>query len=253
MANSTYLDTVNRVLKRAGQKTIADANTFNGVSGTLTKAQVQAQVYVDEANRMCALEMPGHFLKRKATISTTATLSDNNTGFALNSATSLENLIEDSWFITTTGYGRELKPMSYEDWVRLDPDGHTLQSIPSHYIPWVPSGSGVADRVHFYPAPNAVFTVQYEYYLDPAVLSAATDEIVWPKKFEHLLWTTAGVFLEIVLAEGKAGDFGQFLLPALTTVRQHSQGLSQLTPSVDLGIKMKPFRRGGTRTALSPD
>jgi hypothetical protein len=49
MANSTYLDTVNRVLKRAGQKTIADANTFNGVSGTLTKAQVQAQVYVDEA------------------------------------------------------------------------------------------------------------------------------------------------------------------------------------------------------------
>jgi hypothetical protein len=165
MANSTYFQTVNTCLRRAGQAEIASTTIFDGGSGTLSKIQRQAKQFVDEANRWLMLDQPAEFLKREGSITVddgaagVPDATDNNTGWSIGCFN--EQVIAGTVFITTTAKGRELMPMDFNDWRRMDPDGHTSTGTPSHYIPRPQTSVGqTADKWSFYPVPNAIITVK---------------------------------------------------------------------------------------------
>lgn len=255
MANSTYYQTVNTCLRRAGQAEIASTSVFD--SGTLSKIQRQAKQFVDEANRWLMLDTPAQFLLRDGSCTIdngsggAPSVSNNNTGFSIGCFN--EQVIPKSVFITTSSKGRELQPMDFIQWRRMDPDGHTATGTPTHYVQIPQSSVGqTADKWSFYPVPAAVLTVKFNYYSDPLILTTSTDTIVWPPRLEAILWDMAGAYLEIVLGEGKVPEFGSFIMPHLTKIRQMTLGLDAIPTHVMMGLKIGGIKRG-RRSAYSPD
>lgn len=248
MPNSTYKDTCNRIARSIGIEQVTDNTTFN--TGTLSQHYQQIKDFVDEANRMLSLDTKPEYLKRVGTITTTAVVADNDTGYAL--ACGFESVIPDSFFITTTGKGQPLDFKSFEDYTEEDPDGHTTKGRPRYFVPRPGTDVSGADRISFDPAPDAVYTVQYEYFYEAPVLSSATDIIVWKPRFEHLLWQAGRKFMEYVLAEGKVPEASEYVLPSLLKVRQMSIGFAEQPPTVTMEMSINSLQRG-IRSAWSPD
>lgn len=252
MANLSYFNTVNRVLQRHGQTPIPDTTTFD--SGTLTKTQLQAKIDVDEAHRMIVNDLPAEFLKRTTTFTTTGTggggvpvLADNNTGWAL--AVPFEDVVPRTFFIKSpSASARELDVKPFNQFRRERPAGPTSLGVPSYVVPLTETALGAADYVAFDPPPNAIYTIEYQYFLSPVALTLAADVIYIPTRFEPVLWEAAGDFLEIQLGDGKAPEWAQFMLPYLTKIRQKTLGLSQLPPACEMGFSIQGIQRENRST-----
>lgn len=246
MANSTYINTVNRVLKHSGQQPIADNTTFNDDT-LLTKVQLQAKLFVDRANRRLIRTNRKRLSLRKYTMS----LSSGTNSYALNAGTTIENLKQGSWFITTAGYGRQLEYIPYDTWLTWYPEGESTEGIPEYWFDLPPDGTG--DKVGFSPPPSASLTVQYEGYQDVSPLTSATDTIEFTSQNEDILWDFAAFYLETQLAEGKAIDIAPFLDGLFSELRQLTLGARDKPPAVKLGMKLRGVQRWSRRWAYSPD
>lgn len=247
MANSTYINVVNRILQQAGQVAIPDNTTFN-TNSSLEKIQLQAKLFVDTAYRRMIRKNRTRFTKRKYTLTT----SNGVNSYALTGgATSqpnvtIEQIEEDSMFNTTVPYAfGPMKHLKYEKWMSIFPQGETTKAAPIRWIDLPPQDDGV-ERIAFSPVPNAAYTIVFNYFEDPVVLANATDVIQIPAKFEDILWHYGQTYVEIMLAEGKAGDFASLLQEMDSEIRQLTAGSIEDPPAVDIGIT---FRGGPQRRA----
>lgn len=258
MANTTYYNTVNRVLRRHGQNPIADTTTFD--SGTLDKTQLQAKLATDEAHRLICLDMPAQFLIRTGSISTTGSgvggdpvLGDNTTGWSMSCFA--EDVIEDSWFNTTTSKTGELQPKPHDQFVREQPD-HTVRTTgrPQYYVLLPNTADGAtADYVCFDPPPDDTYTIKFKFYARTPTLSLAADTIELPVRFEPFLWEAAGALLEFGLSEGKYSESQTLLMPTFTKIRSLILGLPAETPRAWNGMRLSGVQKRGRKSAWSPD
>ena len=248
MANSQFRDVVNRVLQHVGEPTIPDASTFN-TDSSLTKIQLQAKLFVDKVNRRLVRKNRARFLSRKATFSVTS----GSNSYSLPNGVFVEDIKSDSVFITTTGKGRKLEYVPYDQWLLYYPEGETVKGIPSFYYDLPPDGTGV-DKIAFSQPSNYSLTVQYEYYVNVAPITVATDEIAFPARFEDILWDHAQMWVEVAKSEGKAADFALVLDNLFEELRQESLGAAEKPPRVTLGFTGLGFRktRYDSRYAKSP-
>lgn len=246
MANSTYFEIVNKILRRHGQETIADTSTFN-TTASLNKTQVIVKELVAEADAMLQLDMPAEFLIRNGTITITSpVLADNTTGWALSCP--WERVIENSFRIATSTYARRLEVIPQEEYNAKYLAGQTVTGIPAYVTPLPHTALDQADFVAFDPAPSTTLSVKYQYFHLGSVLAVAADEIVWPKRLEFLLIQNVGKWLEVSLSEGKAPEWGEMLTPVITKVRQSVLGFAETGPTVEIGLSIAPFRRGSRRS-----
>jgi hypothetical protein len=242
MANSTYYATVNRILQRHGQTPFASTGVFDSESG-ISSIQKQAKLVVDEANRMLANGMPAEFLRKRGSITTTSTISDNTTGYSLSCL--FESVIPKTWFITTSGSGTELREKDYTTYLREDPDGRTTQGKPIYVIPRYHDAVGDADKVMFDPHPDDVYTVVYQYYAEVTALSSNSDTIILPVRHEAALWHAAGRYLEACLGEGKVSEAMVFMQETADRVRQQILGMAGIAPKAELSFSINGLRRTG--------
>lgn len=249
MANSTYRDVVNRILQQCGEPTIPDASTFN-TDSSLTKIQLQAKLFVDKVHRRLVRQNKGRYLLRKTTWSVTSSTNSYN----IAAGVLVEDLKPDTVFITTSGKGRKLEYIEYEQWLEMFPSGETVKSIPAYWFVYPPDGTGT-DKVGFSPPSNYSLTIQYEYYLNVTGLTSATDEIAFPVRYEDILWEHATLWIEVAKSEGKAADYALILERLFEELKQTSLGSAEKSPKVTLGYKGLGFRKTGYRGryASSPD
>lgn len=248
MANSQYIDVVNRILQHAGQTPIPDNSTFNS-NNSLGKEQLQAKLFVDKVNRRLLRRNRMRFAKRQMTLS----LSSASNVYTLNTGgvnVTIEQIVEDSMFITTTAYAGPISYLSYYKWLHMYPQGEIVKGTPSRWIDLPPEGNAY-DKISFSQPPSNTMTVVFDYYQDPVVLTSATDVIQWPAKFEDVLWDYGQLYLEIVLSEGKAGDLQSLMADIDSEVRQLTAGAIEQPPSVDIGISFGGTARRGRRSARS--
>lgn len=240
MANSTWLQATNRILAHAGQDEIADATTFNDKT-KLDKPQYQAKLFTDFASRHIVTSGEFRFLQREFSLS----LVDNDQTKPLATNSSAERIIQKTWRVTTAGKGRILRERRYIDQITMFPEGETSKGTPDFYYLLPPDSNG-ADYVGFSPIPNASINIKYLGYLKAIPLALATDAIQWPDQYEDRLWVAGQTFLEMVLAEGKMPDIGQFLEPYISELRQISGTPASEMPTTDLGIGFDPMDMGLT-------
>ncbi|MBS1586947.1 MAG: hypothetical protein JSS82_15535 [Bacteroidetes bacterium] len=246
MANSQFRDVVNRVLQHVGEPTIPDASTFN-TDSSLTKIQLQAKLFVDKVNRRLVRKSRGRFLSRVGTFSVTS----GSNSYSLPAGVLAEDLKEDTVFVTTTGKGRKLEYIDYDEWLMWFPSGETTKGLPSRWYVYPPDGTGV-DKIGFSAPSNVSLTVRYEYYLNVSPITLATDEIAFPVRFEDILWDHATMWVEVSKAEGKASDYAMILDNLFEDLRQEALGSPEHPPKVVLGLGAMGFRKTRSRYARSP-
>lgn len=244
MANSTFRQTVDKILILSGQSPIGTSSgDFD--SNTLDKPQQQAKLITDFANRQLALVNHGRFMRRRYVFTTDPVA--NPTGlYALDASTSIERLVRESWMDFTNS-----QPL---DWRGF----HEFQTMYPVLIADLPKGkpmywtdstpasgddSGIS-HVQLTPVPDGAYLIQYYGFLKTAALENETDEIIWPVEFEHLLWTAAISIMEVVLSEGKSANYQAMLEPAISQVKQLSIGPPDEIPGLDLQIEICQSRRG---------
>lgn len=236
MGFSTYIQTVNRGLRRTGQSVWSDNTAFNNNDGQ--EIQVQGKDIVDEVNRRFLRLSRGRFLRRTHTVS--ATSSSN--AYDGPSGTTAERYVEGSWRITAPtdkAFG-PLEYMSEQDWNMLYPAGETVKGIPQKWILLTRTATD-KDQIAFSPPADDDYTIKFEYYLGPYVLSQATDTLIWPEHVEDLLWKATQYELEAVLAEGKSLEVASKVDEIFSEIEQLTREPTDALSVVDLGIEISPF------------
>ncbi len=233
MANSTYREACNRVAALHGQLTCADNTTFDGT--VLDKIYVQIKQFFWLANQMYGRAVRTRFLIREFYLD----ITDAANSYTVNATTSPDRLVPDTWYISTSGYGKRLRayPGGYAAWKRTYPEGETVEGIPDYFVILPQTGDDV-ERVAFSPPADRNLRVYYSGYLKPVPLAAAADLIIWPKDFEDAIMLGCGQFVEFASAEGKMPDIASFIEPAMSLVEASSQGPEEDTKMFDLGIEI---------------
>lgn len=248
MANSTFRATVDKILTMVGQVT-----TLNGTgdfdSDTMDKPQQQAKAFVDFGNRLLAVQTRGRFTRRRFVFTTVA----NQAEYLLDPLTTAERLVKDSWFDLT--HGNRLQWLGEQDFIDLYrvPEINLPVGIPVYWRDLYANsldqpGPEQSISVLLAPVPAGAYVIQYDGYLKTVALQNATDEIIWPVEFEHLLWSAGNLMLENALGEGKTQPWATFLEPMITQVKQLSIGPPDQPNQLDLGISIPSVNKGTTMT-----
>ena len=239
MTNSTYFATVNTILQLAGQAPIPDVGTF-ATTASLEKCQIQAKLFVDKANRKLVRHNRTRFTCRKYTLTTSSASNSYSLTAGATSAPNVrvENMVEHSMFNTTSGQGYgPLKFIPRYKQLQVFPDGETVKGKPIRWYDLPPQDDGV-ERIAFSPPPDATYTIIFDYYEDPVVLSGPTDVIQWPTVWEDVLWDYGQMYLEMALSEGKQKDLASLMVNLETEIRQLTMGATDQPPCAELGINI---------------
>lgn len=229
----------------AGQSEIANNTLFDAESG-LAKHEIQAKRFVDKVNRQILRKARPRFNVREFTITT----ADGTNAYNIDSTTSPEQLVGDSWYISTASYGRVLSHLSYLDWKRQYPETPTVEGVPERWI--LLPFNGTNERVAFDPIPNGVYSVKYSAYQDAVALSLGADLVVWPPVLEDIIWEYGWTYVELILAEGKAAEVQALMQNLYEEIKQFTMGPEDDVKKLDLGISINPLgrtRRRSTRLA----
>jgi len=250
LAFSTYMAVVNRVLLNTGEAQIATALDFANAGGNLlTKEQNQCKSYVDKVNRRIIRRGRLRYLRKKGTITTSAA----SNVYTLPDGVNIEDLVSDSFYITTAGMGSgPLQNITFTEWTHMFPSGETGKSVPRMYFNYDAAGSDV-DTIGFSPPPSGVFTIQYEYYMSPLFLTDADDEVQIRMRDEDILWDNAQKWLEISNSQGKGADFAILEEQIVAELWAANQGDRSRPPSVTFRFRPFGLRRGNGLYVYSPE
>lgn len=241
MANSTLRNTVNTILVMGGQTEISSDAEFNNSNG-LGKTQYQTIKFVDLANRLLVTGINKKFINREYSLTT----NDDDTDWQLNAAISIEGIQFKSFFNMTLegNYNQRLREMSYNRFQELYPRPDLdARSAPEFWIP-KPDDGTYPKRVIFYPYPDDVYTIKYQAKLDVVPLITAAQEIVFPPKYEHILWSKGWAFLEASLNEGRAGDIEFLAQSAVDEVMKDADGPLDESVYWDNGFSFNSYGNG---------
>ena len=175
---STLLQLVNEVLRRTGQEEIA----------TLSTAQtpaIQARDFLNETYFEMLQKLKAQRFLKQATLTT----SNGTAAYTLVSDAEINALLGNSLLETTTQ-----QQLWETDYTYPLLRGTSVTGKPECFY-----RSG--NQIYFYPIPNAVYTIQYDYLLKPVNLTADTDAPQIPAEWEKTLVLGTQARLEKFLGE----------------------------------------------------
>lgn len=90
--------------------------------------------------------------------------------------------------ITTDGYRRRLTPVRYDEFRATYP-GVTYALNPGTPNLYYTTGRTTTNqlKMKFYPVPNAVYAIEYDYYVAPTAMATDTDVPVLPPLYQDML------------------------------------------------------------------
>jgi hypothetical protein len=89
-----------------------------------------------------------------------------------------------------------------------------------------------------YPTPDQAYSLNFQAYLDPITLAVSTDVIMFPPKYQNILWQYSRKYFELVLAEGQEPTLAAWLEPLLPELRILTKGPTENRTAVDIGIEI---------------
>lgn len=215
VAHSTFQEIVNTILQQSGLPSITSAATFNARTGLL-RPQLQAILYTDDADAKLMVRLTDLFAMRQFSASTTAS----------SPVVSLDDIcdIEGVQYHTVRCNGQPMRFLSYNEYRSMyATDADVPEGAPMYWsYKNTPSADAQrANQIIMIPTPDAAYVVEYGAKILHKPLALATDVILWPKPYEHVLVA----FGRAALAEArKTGDMSGTAQAALDNVRQWAIG-----------------------------
>lgn len=252
MANSTWVQLTNDVLRQSGLAEIPVDNPTAGTStafdtpggGLMTRYQSCAKEFVRIVHEMASVDLPVNFARREFTLNINPL---EGPIYPLDSSMSVESITFDSFrnvSVAPPGPG-QIRNWTYEYFTIRYPDVTQIYSgAPTNYIllPVDSSQRSPLYQVRMFPNPDQNYVIKYIAQLNPYQLKLSSDVVLWPREYEHVLTTEARFQLEDLLGEGKSGSL--FML----ATKLHAKMRQKATPprAERKGVRMKRLfvRRG---------
>ncbi len=211
---STLLQLVNEVLRRSGQ---IEASTLTNAQTPVT----QTRDFLNETYFEMLQRLKVQRLLKLATLNT----ANGTTSYNLASDAEINSLVSDSVLETSTQ-----SRLSEVDYTYPLSHGTTVTGRPECFY-------RVGSQISFYPIPNDIYAIQYQYQVKPVALVNDADTSQLPVEWEKVLVLGTQARLEKFLGEG-GND----------TYMLYRDGLVQLKSRAPLKPKyrMKGFYRGHT-------
>lgn len=244
--NSTYFNSVNRVLREEGKDPILTEDAFN--SGAVDRVQLQAILFYDHCNRMAARRLNKLFTNRVFTFNTVEDQAD----YELDELTHLEGIRFHSVRCNTTGAARPLNNIPYDEYRdSLYPD---LSLVPSGKpTDWVACYSNSAmgtergNKIKISPVPDGIYEIEFIAKIVVPPLLLAADFIYFPPEYEDVMWTWTQNWLRQKL--GKDASMDDYAREAIDSVRAWGTAPPDVRQAARINIRIG----GGRRTSYKYD
>lgn len=210
MANSTWREATNNVLALATLDQIASDEDFdNEGQGSLEKYQAAGKQYVKLVHSMLGVRAYNHFANRRIQV----LLDENNTIYEIDTGLDPENIRFGTMRNVSVGSPQENMNQALEYWdykkfksyYPIESQITTGAPFAWTLLPIERTDESPVHRIRPIPNPDANYTLEFVAKIHAPQLTAATDLILLPKHYEHVLWIAAQELLEISLGEGKEG------------------------------------------------
>lgn len=234
MPRSTYRYTVNKALAITGQPEIASDAEFDG--SNLGKYQNLGKMFVDLVCRQFSLKFNKRFSQRKYELVT----NDSSTEFDLNPSVTVEGITYQTFFnVTVSGtHNGRLSVMDYDEWQRNYPNPEQYARQAPNYWIAPPDDGELPQSIILWPYPDDVYTIRYQARLDAEPLTQASQLIIIPTKYEHIVWLKAKQYLESMLNEGKELNAEMVAMEAVDDVLRDAGGALENSAFLDLGVNL---------------
>lgn len=211
MPNSTWRAVTNDALRLASLDTIQTDAAFD--ADQITKYQAFAKYVIRLGHAMLTVRARKHFTERRIELLVFQDVKD----YQLDTGISAESLVPYSFFSISPNAPQSsqnvpLVNMPYEQYMAQFPVGTPVpKGAPTAWIflPLERTDPDPVHRIRVFPTPDQNYTLQYKAKLNASALTKATDKVLWPPEYEHVLTTFAWNLIERDLGEGKEAMIAQ--------------------------------------------
>lgn len=240
MAHSTARDTANLILEGVGLDPILSDDAY--VDRTqLDKYQRITVIALDMSQRNLGIELNKRFLIRPFTFSTIAPVAGvpHSDPYTL-AGTSIEGFKANSFFnVTTAGANNwPLRVATYEQWRVANPNPDLYGAAPPAWIIPVPDDGSDTTQIIVWPYADAVYTIEGQCRIVVAPIQAGTDQIIFPKKYEHVLIAEVQAALEGKMNEGRDASAGAIAARVTAILLRDASGAYEEKEPIDLGFDL---------------
>lgn len=243
MANATWLEITDELNDLTRIRRIKTAAAFDSDPSSLNSPQRANKAYVKFCHHYMTARMREWFTHRVIELPIDSLAA--NATFPLDTGFNPDGLKPNTFFNVTTGSGAplnsELQVWSEEQFNRLYPDKSAIPSgSPEAVILLLPRRTDMTPvwRVRIFPNPDNEYSLNYTVHLNAYTLTVATDIILWPREYQHVITSFAWELAERGLGEGKDAFLRELAQKAASDV----QLVGTVPQDIRKGIKMFKIR-----------
>lgn len=247
MANSTWLQITDEVLRLCRLRTIKTAAIFDSDPSTLSSFQSACKFYTKFCHQFMSVRAREWFNLRVIDLAIDSVTS--NATFPLDTGISAEALKPHTFFnnsVANSSHNGPLEVWSPEYFDTLYPVKANITTGPPQAVVLYPpsrTDESPVYRVRVFPNPNASYLLQYKAHLNGYPLVNGSTKILWPFEYEHVITGLAWELMEAVsMGEGKEGPLMAMAQKAASDVFL----VGSIPTDIRRGVKM--FRMGSMRS-----
>ncbi|HIA55386.1 MAG TPA: hypothetical protein EYN91_25435 [Candidatus Melainabacteria bacterium] len=250
---STARELANKVLLSMGMKDMLSDSDFANTTAT-DQYQRQAIIFLEMVQKRFALNCnSSRFMQRKFTFTTNAVDTQYEPD-PTDQLFPIEGFKPNSFFnVTASGANNQrLHVATWSQWREAYPRPDDMaRGFPSWLIP-VPEDGTDKVKVLLFPYPNGVYTIEGQGRLEAPDLTSGAQKLLFPKKYEHLLFTYLKIFLEQSVNEGRHADWGPMAEQIFQEVIRDALGAAEETEQIDIGIQLWSRHSDDSRRDYNP-
>ena len=219
--HATKLSIINKVLVQCGYAPIVEANFDNDAA--LEAPQQRAKEYFEESYASLNVELHELFTQRTFQLDTVAGTRE----YPVDELCDIESIMYHSLRCNTAGAPRLVEFLDYEEFRDRYPDADLTTMATGDPWIWTYTASAVAagvertNKILLYPIPDTPRIYEYQARLIYTELENATDKIIFPPAYQHILVANLRKMME---RKAKTDDYSDYANEVKATVKQWAGG-----------------------------
>lgn len=238
MSYSTCRQLLNKVLLSMGCVPIGLDSDFSNLTRT-DNYQRQGIIFLEIIQRRVSLVLNSRFMQRRFVITTNGVDTEYQPD-AVTQKFPVEGFKQNSFF-NVTANGPANGPISvipYTKWREAYPRPDAVgRGFPQFLVPLPADGTDQV-KVILFPYPSGPFLIEGIGRIDAPDITDGAQEVIFPKRYEHILIYKLKIYLEQSVNEGRQLDWALEADEIMKEIERDAIGAVEEVEQLDLGIRL---------------